>query len=251
MLLVPFALTCGLSTPRLSGLSTPCTSSSSPLSRRQFASAAALGGLAFPRRAAAGLFGDDGPQGEFRTLSLAELRLNDLASKLSSDEVRGESDEGAIVVLQTLAVQFSSTVQTMSKASESMDLLDADEREKAAALATGLAAELERTKQGCRDRKAGAQLVGVQRASAIIDEYLTLAGSKYKVQAAAPPPQYSKDNKEFMSQYFGLFSCEGQGLERIPGSNSCKDGKAGENKNPLPSRNFLSPSSDVLTGKRI
>ena len=34
---------------------------------------------------------------------------------------------------------------------------------------------------------------------------------------------YSSDPSKFAAQYFGFLSCEGQGLERIPGSNSCKD----------------------------
>ena len=58
---------------------------------------------------------------------------------------------------------------------------------------------------------------------------------------------YSKDSKEFAAQYFGIFSCEGQGLERIPGSNSCKN--AATNKNPIPTKNFL--EFDFLTGETI
>ena len=51
-----------------------------------------------------------------------------------------------------------------------------------------------------------------------------------------------------MAQYFGIFSCEGQGLERIKGSNSCKDPpRKSENKNPIPTKGLL--DFDFLTGK--
>lgn len=86
----------------------------------------------------------------------------------------------------------------------------------------------------------------------MLDDFFAIAATKYTVPTAAPPPAYSSDNKEFMAQYFSFFSCEGQGLERIPGSNSCKDPKdRASNKNPLPVKNFLSPGVDPITGKAL
>ena len=39
---------------------------------------------------------------------------------------------------------------------------------------------------------------------------------RYYVPAGYVEPRYSSDPGEFMAQYYGFFSCEGQGLERIP-----------------------------------
>ena len=78
-----------------------------------------------PQRAAAGLFGDDGPQGSFRDLTLARIRLNELVGKLESTELKGDEPDDAIVVLQTLTVQFGGTVKLLAKTTEAMTLLPA------------------------------------------------------------------------------------------------------------------------------
>ena len=56
--------------------------------------------------------------------------------------------------------------------------------------------------------------------------------------------QYSSDPNKFASQYFGFLSCEGNGLERLPGSNSCankEDAKLWRGK--------VRFDKDLLTGK--
>ena len=100
-------------------------------------------------------------------------------------------------------------------------------------------------KQGARENSASKQLAGTEAASKVLTNYFELASSKYKVPGADVSLQYSKDPQEFAAQYFGIFSCEGQGLERIPGTNSCKD--TGRNKNPFPTKGLL--EFDALTGK--
>lgn len=201
-----------------------------------------------PLRAHA-LFGDeaygigflDGLQGDLRNLANTQLRLKQLAKKLKSEELRGSSPEDAIVVLQTLTIQFGGTVKLMEKASASMPKLDATETGK---LAVRLADELEGVRQGCREKSAEKQITGVEGASGVIDQYLALAANQYKIPGADPSLEYPKDAKEFAATYYGIFSCEGQGLERIPGSNSCKD--TGKNRNPFPTKNLL--EFDALTG---
>ena len=204
--------------------------------------------LVQPHAASAGIFGDDGPQGEFRALKISRTQLDELASKLDKGDVQGNSEEGAIVVLQTLSIQFSGTSKLLQKASAEMPLLASAEASKAIEKAAAFQTSLEEIKQGCRDREAKAQLAGIVAASGVLDDFFAIAVSKYKVPAAAASLAYSSDPKEFTAQYFGIFSCEGQGLERIPGSNSCKDppNKA-SNKNPFPTRNV--GDFDLLTGK--
>ena len=113
------------------------------LTRRALAStslAASLAAVTRPRCAHAGIFGPDGPQSELQQLSLAQQRLNDLAGKLDRSDIRGDSDEGAIEVLQTLTIQQGGTLALMTRATGVMDLLDGSARSKAVDLSGKLAA---------------------------------------------------------------------------------------------------------------
>ncbi len=153
-------------------------------------------------------------------------------------------------MLQTVTVQLSGTAKTMDKATGTMALLSEADLAKAKKLSARLESELSAIKQGCRDQKADQQLAGAEAASGVLGEYLALAGSKYSLPVVASVELPAAGSSEFISQYMGIFSCEGQGLERIPGSNSCKDPpKKSQNKNPLPSKNIL--DFDFLTGKKI
>lgn len=219
-----------------------------PITRRGIVATglAATGFVARPHRAAAGLFGPDGPQGEFRQLQLAQTRLNELASKLKSKELRGDTDD-AIVVLQTLTIQIAGTSKLIGKASADMPLLDTA---KLNGFATAFDKEIEGIKQSCRDQQADGQLAGTEAASRVLSEYFELAATKYTLPTVADNSFAAPGSSEFIAQYYGLFSCEGQGLERIPGSNSCKDRlQKSDNKNPLPSKKLL--KFDFLTGEKL
>ena len=221
------------------------------LSRRGAAAALlALPTLSLRPQQATALFGDQaygsfldgGPKGDLKNLANTQIRLKELAAKLKSGELRDNNKDDAIVVLQTLTIQFGGTVKLMEEASTQMPLLDSSETAK---LTTRLADELGNVRQGCREASANKQLAGVEGASGVIDQYLALAGTKYALPGADASLAYSKNPQEFAAQYYGVFSCEGQGLERIPGSNSCKD--TGKNKNPFPTKNLL--DFDFLTGE--
>lgn len=184
-------------------------------------------------------------QGALRNLANTQVRLNELAGKLKSRELRGDSPEDSIVVLQTLTIQFGGSVALFEKAISAMPLLD---EAQASELKAKFASDLADVKQGCRENSADKQLAGTEAASATLDKLFALAATKYKVPGADSSLAYSKDPKEFAAQYYGIFSCEGQGLERIPGSNSCKDKpNKSDNINPFPTKNLL--DYDPLTGK--
>ena len=203
-----------------------------------------------PQRAAAGLFGDDGPQGSFRDLTLARIRLNELVGKLESTELKGDEPDDAIVVLQTLTVQFGGTVKLLAKTTEAMTLLGDDDRQKAVEAAERVQKELDEVRQGGREKSAGRQLGGAKDASKALGDYLAVAGTKYNLPSASDAVgygEYSKDPGEFAAQYYGFFSCEGQGLDRVPGSNTCKNSATKKNINPLPTAPLL--EFDFLTGK--
>ena len=85
-----------------------------------FASAAAA--ALRPLRAHAGLFGSE-LDGQFREIQLSQTCLKELASKLKSKELKGDSADDSIVVLQTVTVQLSGTVKVMDKATTQMTLL--------------------------------------------------------------------------------------------------------------------------------
>jgi len=221
------------------------------LTRRAAATALASAAAAAlpPLRAHAGLFGSelDGP---FREIQLSQTRLKELASKLKSKELKGDSADDSIVVLQTVTVQLSGTVKVMDKATTQMTLLSEVDLSKARSLSARLESELSAIKQGCREQKADQQIAGAEAAGSVLGEYLTLAGSKYTLPEVVSMELPAAGSSEFISQYLGIFSCEGQGLERIPGSNSCRNSAdKSQNKNPMPTKNFL--DFDFLTGKAL
>lgn len=223
------------------------------VSRR--AAAAALLSLpalwpAQPAAALFGLGGDDGPQGEFRQLTKIKEQLSDLSSKLTSKELDGSKSDDAIVVLQTLTIVFGGTASLLQKTTAAMPLLEPAELSRANDLAARVTQELDNVRQGCRDKSGGAQLDGVKSASSALDEYLAVAAARYTLPAPEVSLAYSKDPKEFAKQYYGFFSCEGQGLERVSGSNTCKDKppeSRGSNINPFPTKPLL--DFDFLTGQ--
>lgn len=87
-------------------------------------------------------------------------------------------------------------------------------------------------------RSAEAQADGTEALSGVIRDYLALAEAHYKVPENNVGA-YEKDPQKFAAQYFGIFSCEGQGLERIPGSNSCKDRLPSTGKSGTNARDYL------------
>ena len=195
--------------------------------------------------AAAGFFGDDGPQGELRQLAKTKTQLDDLSKQLEKGELDGSKPDDAIVVLQTLTIVFGGTAQLLAKTTAGMPKLAPDELGRANELARRVTEELDKVRQGCRDKSAGAQLDGVKGAGGALDAYLAVAGAKYTLPEYNSLA-YSSDPKEFAKQYYGIFSCEGQGLERVKGSNTCKDKPEGGNVNPFPTKPLL--DFDFLTG---
>lgn len=78
-------------------------------------------------------------------------------------------------------------------------------------------------KDAARKHELNAQKSAAAAAGATIGEYLGVLSSKYTIPAPVAAKTYSSDPTTFTAQYFGLFSCEGQGLQRLPGSNACGD----------------------------
>ena len=202
----------------------------------------------WPGRASAILGFGEGPQGEFRELTRTRTRLTDLADQLEKKDLRGDVAEDAIVVLNTLTIQFRGTAALLDKTTAAMDRLAPDDVARAQSLSRLVVEELENVRQGCRERSAGKQLDGTMAAGGALDRYLALAGTKYSLPEADAPLAYSADPAKFAAQYYGVFSCEGQGLERVAGSNTCKDSKA-NNKNPFPTKQLL--DFDFLTGETL
>lgn len=208
-------------------------------------------GLWEPAPAAALLgIGDGGPQGEFRQINKADTRLAELERQLESKELDGDKPDDAIVVLQTLTIQFGQTAGLLEKTTAAMPLLEAADLARARKLQSAFAEELEKVRQGCRDKVGSKQLEGVIDARSALAAYLAVADKKYTVPEKPADLAYSKDPREFAKQYYGFFSCEGQGLERVKGSNTCGNTYEGEkNINPFPTKQFL--DFDFLTGKSI
>jgi hypothetical protein len=200
--------------------------------------------VALPQHSWAGLF-EAGPQGEFRSLVDSLSKVDDLTGQLQRGELKKEDD--ALVVLQTATIYFKGIAATMDKASAEMTLLDAAEQERAAALTASFRQELEALFVGCRTKAPAAQQAAAEKAGGALRDYLGVAAARYKVPALVQPARYSSDPEKFAAQYYGFLSCEGQGMARPKGSNSCvnrvKEGEVDEGSG------FL--DFDFLTGKRL
>ena len=92
-----------------------------------------------------------------------------------------------------------------------------------------------------------AQQAAAERAGGVLRDYLAIAAARYKVPAPSPPPGYSADPEKFAAQYYGFLSCEGQGMVRPKGSNSCVNRPEAGKANP--GGGLL--EFDFLTGKKL
>jgi len=189
------------------------------------------------RSSAAWPFAPSGPLKELRQLSEQRSQLDDLATKLKSDgneRIRGDSAEGATVVLQTITIQFGDTGRLLQKTTTAMPALGDEQLARARELSERFVTELGKVRQGCREKSTSLMLAGTEAARETLSEFLGVASTKYTFPSYSPPPLYSKDPSVFAAQYYGVLSCEGQGLKRIPGSNTCIKSNTAKNLNPFP-----------------
>ena len=186
-----------------------------------------------------------GPQDEFRSLVESLSRIDELIGQLKRGELKTEED--AIVVLKTATIYFKGIAATMDKATTGMPLLDTTERDSAAGLTASFRQALEALFDGCRQKSPAAQQVAAEKAGGALRDYLSIATARYKLPALSQPARYSDDPEKFAAQYYGFLSCEGQGMARTKGSNSCVNRvKTGEVDNGAGFLDF-----DFLTGKKL
>ena len=202
--------------------------------------AALLASPLTPSPARAGVFGPDGPQDDFLVLADADYRLGEITRGLRSKD--GVCDVPC--VLQTATIYVKRSPASMAAAAAAMPKLGQDEARAAqsavARYTDGVAALLAAT-------EPREQLAASEAAGAALTDFLDAARSQYTLPAPTGQKlreQYSSDPNKFASQYFGFLSCEGNGLERLPGSNSCankEDAKLWRGK--------VRFDKDLLTGK--
>mmetsp|Transcript_17997 Transcript_17997/g.54180 ORF Transcript_17997/g.54180 Transcript_17997/m.54180 type:complete len:116 (+) Transcript_17997:242-589(+) len=109
----------------------------------------------------------------------------------------------------------------MDKVLAASPKLTAEQRTRAAGAAIVFGQQVASLKDAARRRELDAQKLAATSASVAIADYLGVISSAYPLPAFTPTMTYSSDPATFTAQYFGLFSCEGQGLQRLPGSNNC------------------------------
>jgi len=199
--------------------------------------------MRLPSRASADPF-NPGLMQDLAGLLDAKNRLQDVSQQMSHGF--GDSEDDAIVVLRTSSLYFSSVPKIMDKAVEAMPLLTSDEKQRSLGLARQFGENIQALTAACRQHSSKEQLAAAIAARDTLSEYLSVAAKHYTVLESKVVP-YSTSPSEFAAQYFGIFSCEGQGLERMPGSNSCKDSSKGSKKNP----NAFKLDFDFLTGRKL
>ncbi len=157
-------------------------------------------------------------------------QISQLAAALASARtLAADLDAGAAdssVVLRTSAAVFSpaSAVLRNLATARRLPQLEPAQLERAQALASSLEAQaIPALADAARRKDVEAERKAVEQLSSIFDDFIyTVAAAKYEVPPRAQQ-QVALSESENIARYFGFFSCEGQGLERIAGSNSCKN----------------------------
>ena len=145
--------------------------------------------------------------------ALAPLRetmevLDELIAKVESGG--SAQDAGYVLRLNSAFLIPASDALTAAAAADSS----------AAPAADALRSSVAALKAAARSDKGEDQLVAAKGASEAIERYFALLNE---------PPRKPSQPAFSVGGYFGFFSCEGAGLERVPGSNSCVD-PPGKNK---------------------
>ena len=157
------------------------------------------------------------PQISQLTAALASART--LAAEIDA----GTADSS--VVLRTSAAVCSPASASLRDLATARRLpqLEPAQLERAQALASSLEAQaIPALADAARRKDVEAERKAVEQLSSIFDDFLYVAAAKYEVPPRAQQ-QGALSESENIARYFGFFSCEGQGLERIAGSNSCKN----------------------------
>jgi hypothetical protein len=188
--------------------------------------------------AAAGFGGDEGPQKQLQTVADSQRKLEELQSQLERSV--GSAEEDAVFVLRTSTLYFQETVADLQAALAGMPRLESAERERAAASAVRFAEQYALLKAACRERAPRAVLrERAAAASAAIGDFLAASNTRYSLPSDDSPADFSSDPRLFAKQYFGFLSCEGQGLERSPGSNTCRDPRQTDEASPMTNKDLL------------
>ena len=137
--------------------------------------------------------------------ALAPLRetmevLDELIAKVESGG--SAQDAGYVLRLNSAFLIPASDALTAAAAADSS----------AAPAADALRSSVAALKAAARSDKGEDQLVAAKGASEAIERYFALLNE---------PPRKPSQPAFSVGGYFGFFSCEGAGLERVPGSNSC------------------------------
>lgn len=213
------------------------------LQRRQVV---ALLALPLGAPAAAHALFDGSPRGLTQLVD-AKRRLDEIARDLDKDDLRESNEDDATFVLRTSAVYFKQIPAVMQKTTAAMSQLEAAQVKAASDLTFTCGEQLRALEDAARARDK-AMLDASKKASAALADYLAVASAaKYKVPEAWDNA-FSSDPGTFSSQYFGFLSCEGQGLERIKGSNSCKDAPRKQGSASPRKDNSFRLDFDFLTG---
>mmetsp|Transcript_65221 Transcript_65221/g.116260 ORF Transcript_65221/g.116260 Transcript_65221/m.116260 type:complete len:305 (+) Transcript_65221:66-980(+) len=161
-----------------------------------------------------------------------QKRFTDFSTKLSKGKVRGDQIYDAQMVLTRLSIEFGQTQEMMNDTTVLMSKLEPSELERARALTTRFGEELLNIKKAARRQLAEGQINGAEEAGKALEEFFTVAASKYEV------PGIPGDKPQLdTAAYYGWLGCEARGLTTRPGSNECVDARTLDGKRPRPDPN--------------
>ncbi|KAG5185902.1 hypothetical protein JKP88DRAFT_207569 [Tribonema minus] len=162
------------------------------------------------------LFGSSDPtQTSIEELARYTVQVDKLISDLKSKNLKG-GPEDSLVVFRTMKTYFDPLQATMAKAAPTLGLAGQEQQERAVTLSLLMKGHLLELTAACTAQNAGEQLKETEEVQETLEEFLKLAGTKYKIPTYAPPRSATP------AEYYGAFGCEAWGQKRMPNSNSCE-----------------------------
>lgn len=150
-------------------------------------------------------------------------RVVDIQTQLQKGKLKDEED--SLFVLRYSKKYFNDLADLLEALSPSLGL-EGEKQSQASALPKQIRSQLKELTAACKKQDFKQQEALVTGVSNSLREFLELASSKYTIKKDTINGRINNwdqgDNFD-TGAYFGVFSCEGVGLKRKTGSNTCVD----------------------------
>eukprot|EP00612_Vaucheria_litorea_P000541 CAMPEP_0171453134 /NCGR_PEP_ID=MMETSP0945-20130129/964_1 /TAXON_ID=109269 /ORGANISM="Vaucheria litorea, Strain CCMP2940" /LENGTH=196 /DNA_ID=CAMNT_0011977941 /DNA_START=97 /DNA_END=687 /DNA_ORIENTATION=- len=153
-------------------------------------------------------------ENDLRDLSKYVIRVDKLVDDLKQKNLMGDKEDSD-VVFRILKTYLEPMQEKMYQIAPNLKLPDSANQERAITLSLVMKGHLFELREAIKNLKPSEQLAEAEEVQETLDEFLQLAGLKYKVPVPKAPQSATP------AEYYGLFGCEAWGQKRAEGSNSC------------------------------